>query len=72
MTIPDKTENPGTKDYASVADVPTDVLASRFVGALIRCKGNLNKYEALTAHLIRQLRGEPTPKDGELTPEVKP
>lgn len=49
------------KRYNKVADVPTDELAARFVGTLIMAKGDLNKYEAMTAHLIRELRGEPTP-----------
>lgn len=56
-------ENPYTKQYASVTDVPTDVLASRFVGTLILAKGNLVKYEALTAQLIRKVRGEPDPNE---------
>lgn len=55
-----------TKTHARVADVPTDLLANRFVGSLILAKGNLLKYEALTAQLIRELRGEPHPsRDGE-------
>lgn len=54
-------DNPKTKSYDCVKDVPTDVLASRFVGSLILCKGNLNKYKELTAYMIRELRGEPHP-----------
>lgn len=54
-------QNPHDRAYAKVEDVPTDVLASRFVGSLILAKGNLAKYEALTAQLIRKLRGEPDP-----------
>lgn len=53
--------NDRTKSYDKVADIPTDILASRFVGTLILAKGNLNKYEAITAHLIRELRGETHP-----------
>jgi len=53
--------NEKTKNYDKVSDIPTDVLASRFVGTLIMAKGDLNKYEAITAHMIRELRGEPHP-----------
>ena len=55
-------ENPHSVNYERIADVPTDVLAHRFVGTLILCRGNLNEYEALTAHMIRELRGEPHPQ----------
>lgn len=58
--------NDRTKNYDKVSDIPTDVLASRFVGTLIMAKGDLNKYEAITAHMIRELRGEPH-HDAELT-----
>lgn len=47
--------------HTRITDVPTDLLANRFVGALILANGNLLKYEALTAYLIRELRGEPHP-----------
>lgn len=61
-------DNPHSKDYASIKDIPTDVLASRFVGSLILCKGNLNQYKDRTAYLIRELRGEPHPKPVESSP----
>lgn len=54
-------ETPAQKNYDRIADIPTDVLASRFVGTLIMAKGDLNKYKTITAHLIRELRGEPPP-----------
>jgi hypothetical protein len=43
----------------NIAEVPTERLASNFVTSLILAKGNLNKYQALTEILIRELRGEP-------------
>jgi hypothetical protein len=54
-----------TDQYASIKDVPTDLLAHNFVGSLILCKGDLNKYKEMTMVLIRELRGEPHP------PEIK-
>jgi hypothetical protein len=56
--------NDGKGNFDKIAEVPTDVLANRFVGSLILCKGNLNEYEALTAYMIRELRGEPHPARG--------
>lgn len=53
--------NDRTRAYDKISDIPADVLASRFVGTLIMAKGNLNKYKEITAHLIRELRGEPHP-----------
>lgn len=61
--------NDGGGIFDKLAEVPTDVLAHRFVGGLILCKGNLNEYEWLTAYLIRELRGEPHPQD---TPAPQP
>lgn len=51
--------------YDSIQEVPTERLAHNFVGSLILAKGNLNRYKALTEMLIRELRGEPAPTDGE-------
>jgi hypothetical protein len=50
-----------TKRYKNIREVPTDLLAHNFVGSLIRCKGDLQKYKELTMLLIRELRGEPHP-----------
>lgn len=44
--------------YASVRDVPTDKLAHNFVGQLILAKGDISKWDALAARLIRELRNE--------------
>ena len=58
------TEQPHTKKYADhISEVPTDLLAHNFVGSLIRAEGNLNRYKELTMILIRELRGEPHPKE---------
>ena len=51
--------------YARIQDVPTDLLAHNFVGSLIKAKGDLSKWDALAAMLIRQLRGEPDPEPTE-------
>lgn len=55
-------------NYAKLADVPADVLASRVVGQLILLKGNLNAYLALLEKLIRSLREEPAAAGQATTP----
>ena len=51
--------------YASIKDVPTDKLATNFVGMLIMAKGDISKWQAATEMLIRELRGEPHPANEE-------
>ena len=51
------------KVAARIEDVPTERLATNFVGSLIRAKGNLNEYQALAEMLIRELRHEPHPTE---------
>ena len=53
---------PEPERYASIKDVPTDALATRFVGMLILAKGNIGKWQAAAEMLIRELRGEPHPE----------
>jgi hypothetical protein len=45
-----------SKNYAKLADVPADVLASRIVGSLILRKGNLNEYKAVLTKFIQDYR----------------
>jgi len=42
--------------YATIHEVPADVLAHRVVGQMILAKGNLNKYKAILTLLIQDLR----------------
>lgn len=48
------------KRYNKIQDIPTKLLATNFVCALIEAKGNINKYQLLTEMLIKELRGEAT------------
>jgi hypothetical protein len=52
------TENQHTKSYASLADMPPEVLASRVVGSLILAKGNLNKYDEILTRAFAILKVE--------------
>lgn len=45
-------------DYNCLSEVPADVLASRIVGKLIFCKGNLNKYARVIEGFISKYRAE--------------
>lgn len=50
---------PTPKQFDKIADVPTQLLATRFVGMLIMAKGDISKWQAASEMLIRELRGEP-------------
>lgn len=52
---------PPPRRYATIQEVPTDLLAHNFVGSLIMAKGNIQKWDELAKMLIRELRGEPAP-----------
>ncbi len=52
----DAAENPHTKNYTSLAAMPSEVLASRVVGSLILAKGNLNQYDSILTGMITLLR----------------
>ena len=45
-----------TASYDNLTEVPTDVLASRVVGSLINCEGNLNRYKLVLQDFIRATR----------------
>jgi hypothetical protein len=49
--------------YASLKEVPSEMLAHNVVGSLIFCEGDLHKYKEVIAVLIRELRGEPHPPE---------
>lgn len=48
--------------YKNIKDVPTDLLAHNVISSLILCK-DLNQYKEVVSMLIRELRGEPQPKE---------
>ena len=50
---------PEPERYATIKDVPTVALATRFVEMLIMAKGDVGKWQAAAEMLIRELRGEP-------------